>query len=87
MREDVKVDSILVVEHGRLPIDEAVEGYHADHCCRCYERAAAIHLWRREPGGNPILVASIDQFHAAASSPASRPRVVLVPKNIGISRY
>ena len=40
MPEDVKVDSILVVEHGRLPIDEAVEGYHGDHCCRCYERAA-----------------------------------------------
>jgi ParB family chromosome partitioning protein len=65
MPEDVKVDSIMVVEHGRLPIDEAVvKDIMATIAAGAMSALPPIHLWRREPGGNPILVAGRNRLDA-----------------------
>jgi ParB-like chromosome segregation protein Spo0J len=65
MPEDVKVDSIMVVEHGRLPIDEAVvKDIMATIAAGNMSALPPIHLWRKRPDGNAILVAGRNRFEA-----------------------
>jgi hypothetical protein len=63
--EYVKVGSILVVEQGRLPIDEAVvKDIMATIGAGDMSALPPIHLWRKQPGGNPILVAGRNRLEA-----------------------
>jgi ParB-like chromosome segregation protein Spo0J len=59
------VGSIMVVEHGRLPIDEAVvKDIMATISAGDMSAVPPIHLWRKQPGGNPILVAGRNRLEA-----------------------
>jgi hypothetical protein len=63
--EYVKVSSIVVVEHGRLPIDEAVvKDIMATIVAGNINALPPIHLWRKEPGGNLILGAGRNRLEA-----------------------
>jgi ParB-like chromosome segregation protein Spo0J len=63
--EYVMVDSIMVVEHGRLLIDEAVvKDIMATIGAGDMSALPPIHLWRKQPGGNPILVAGRNRLEA-----------------------
>jgi hypothetical protein len=63
--EYVMVSSIMVVEHGRLPIDEAVvKDIMATIGAGDVSALPPIHLWRKQPGGNPILVAGRNRLEA-----------------------
>jgi ParB family transcriptional regulator, chromosome partitioning protein len=63
--EYVMVGSIMVVEHGRLPIDEAVvNDIMATIGAGDMSALPPIHLWRKQPGGNPILVAGRNRLEA-----------------------
>jgi hypothetical protein len=63
--EYVKLESIVVVEHGRLPIDEAVVmDIMATIGAGDISALPPIHLWRKQPGGNPILVAGRNRLEA-----------------------
>jgi hypothetical protein len=63
--EYVKVGSIMVVEQGRLPIDEAVvKDIMATIGAGDMSALPPIHLWRKQPGGNPILVAGRNRLEA-----------------------
>jgi ParB family chromosome partitioning protein len=63
--EYVMVGSITVVEHGRLPIDEAVvKDIMATIGAGDMSALPPIHLWRKQPGGNPILVAGRNRLAA-----------------------
>jgi hypothetical protein len=64
MPEYVKVGSIMVVEHGRLPIDEAVVKDIMATIGGDMSALPPIHLWRKQPGGNPILVAGRNRLEA-----------------------
>src|ERR1700688_4571703 len=65
VREYVKVGSITVVEQGRLPIDEAVvKDIMATIGAGDMSALPPIHLWRKQPGGNPILVAGRNRLEA-----------------------
>jgi hypothetical protein len=56
--EYVTLESIVVVEHGRLPIDEAVvKDIMATISGGDVSALPPVHLWRKQPGGNPFLVA------------------------------
>ncbi len=58
MPENVMVGSIMVVEQGRLPIDEAVvKDIMATIHAGDMSALPPIHLWRKQHGGDPILVA------------------------------
>ena len=62
--EYAMVESI-VVERRRLPIDEAVvKDIMATIAAGAMSALPPIHLWRREPGGNPILVAGRNRLDA-----------------------
>jgi hypothetical protein len=64
--EYVKVDSI-VVEHGRLPIDEGVvKDIMATIGGGDVSALPPVHLWRKQPGANPILAAGHNRLEAAA---------------------
>src|SRR5271166_6336432 len=63
--EYVKLESIVVVEHGRLPIDEAVvKDIMATISGGDVSALPPVHLWRKQPGGNPILVAGRNRLEA-----------------------
>jgi hypothetical protein len=62
--EYVKVDSI-VVEHGRLPIDEGVvKDIMATIGGGDVSALPPVHLWRKQPGANPILAAGHNRLEA-----------------------
>src|SRR5271154_5199323 len=63
--EYVTLESIVVVEHGRLPIDEAVvKDIMATISGGDVSALPPVHLWRKQPGGNPILVAGRNRLEA-----------------------
>ena len=63
--EYVTLKSIVVVEHGRLPIDEAVvKDIMATISGGDVSALPPVHLWRKQPGGNPILVAGRNRLEA-----------------------
>src|SRR5271166_3026732 len=63
--EYVKLESIVVVEHGRLPIDEAVvKNIMATISGGDVSALPPVHLWRKQPGGNPFLVAGRNRLEA-----------------------
>jgi hypothetical protein len=65
MPQNVMVGSIMVIEHGRLPIDEAVvKDIMATIGAGDMSALPPIHLWRKQPGGNPILVAGRNRLEA-----------------------
>jgi ParB family transcriptional regulator, chromosome partitioning protein len=54
----VKLGSITVVEHDRLPIDEAVvKDIMSTITAGDMNALPPIYLWRKQPGGDPILIA------------------------------
>jgi hypothetical protein len=54
----------VVVEHGRLPIDEAVvKDIMATIHGGDVSALPPVHLWRKRQGANPILVAGRRRFH------------------------
>jgi hypothetical protein len=56
MPENVMVGSIMVVEQGRLPIDEAVvKDIMATIHAGDMSALPPIHLWWKQSGDNPIL--------------------------------
>jgi hypothetical protein len=66
--EYVKVESI-VVEHGRLPIDEGVvKDIMATIGSGDASALPPIHLWRRQPNADPTLVAGRNRLEAHKSS-------------------
>jgi ParB-like chromosome segregation protein Spo0J len=63
--EYLKLESIVVVEHGRLPIDEAVvKDIMATISGGDVSALPPVHLWRKQPGGNPFLVAGRNRLEA-----------------------
>jgi ParB family transcriptional regulator, chromosome partitioning protein len=63
--EYVKLESIVVVEHGRLPIDEAVvKDIMATISGGDMSALPPVHLWRKQPGDNPFLVAGRNRLEA-----------------------
>jgi hypothetical protein len=63
--EYVKVESIVVVEHGRLPIDEGVvRDIMATIGGGDVSALPPVHLWRKQPGANPILAAGRNRLEA-----------------------
>jgi ParB family chromosome partitioning protein len=63
--EYVEVGSIMVIEHGRLPIDEAVvKDIMATIAAGDMSALPPIHLWRKQPGGTAILVAGLNRLEA-----------------------
>jgi hypothetical protein len=63
--EYVTLESIVVVEHGRLPIDEAVvKDIMATISGGDVSALPPVHLWRKQPGGNPFLVAGRNRLEA-----------------------
>ncbi len=63
--EYVKLESIVVVEHGRLPIDEAVvKDIMATISGGDVSALPPVHLWRKRPGGNPFLIAGRNRLEA-----------------------
>ena len=70
--EYVKVSSIMVVEHDRLPVDEAVvENIMATISAGDISALPPIHLWRKQPGGIPILVAGRNRLEAPNAATAT----------------
>jgi ParB family chromosome partitioning protein len=62
--EHVEVESI-VVEQGRLPIDEGVvKDLMATIAGGDVSALPPVHLWRKQPGANPILVAGRNRLEA-----------------------
>ena len=63
--EYVEVESIVVVEHGRLPIDEGVmKDIMGTIGNGDVSALPPVHLWRKQPGANPILVAGRNRLEA-----------------------
>jgi hypothetical protein len=63
--EYVEVESIVVVEHGRLPIDEGVVKDLMETIGNGDASALPpVHLWRKQPGTIPILVAGRNRLEA-----------------------
>jgi hypothetical protein len=63
--EYVKVESIVVVEHGRLPIDEGVvRDIMATIGGGDVSALPPVHLWRQQLGANPVLVAGRNRLEA-----------------------
>jgi hypothetical protein len=63
--EYVTLESIVVVEHGRLPIDEGVvKDIMATISDGDVSALPPIHLWRKQPGANPILIAGRNRLEA-----------------------
>ena len=63
--EYVPLESIVVVEHGRLPIDEGVvKDIMATISGGDVNALPPVHLWRKQPGDNPILVAGRNRLEA-----------------------
>jgi ParB-like chromosome segregation protein Spo0J len=63
--EYVKLESIMVIEHGRLPIDEAVvKEIMATISAGDMSALPPIHFWRKQPGADPILVAGRNRLEA-----------------------
>jgi hypothetical protein len=63
--EYVKVESIVVVERGRLPIDEGVvKDIIATISGGEVSALPPVHLWRKQLGANPILVAGRNRLEA-----------------------
>jgi hypothetical protein len=55
----------VVVEHGRLPIDEAVvKDIMATISGGDVSALPPVHLWRKQPGGNSFLVAGRNRLEA-----------------------
>ena len=67
--EYTMVGSIMVVKHGRLPVDEAVvKDIMATIAAGDMSALPPIHLWRKEPGDDPILVAGRNRLEAPKRS-------------------
>src|SRR5271168_220733 len=63
--EYVKIGSIMVIEHGRLPIDEAVvKDIMATITAGDMNALPPIYLWRKQRGGDAILVAGRNRLEA-----------------------
>jgi hypothetical protein len=63
--EYVKVESIKVVEHDRLPIDEGVvKDIMATIGGGDVSALPPVHLWRRQPNADPTLVAGRNRLEA-----------------------
>jgi hypothetical protein len=63
--ERVKVESIAVVEHARLPINEGVvKDIMATIGGGDVSALPPVHLWRKQPGANPILAAGRNRLEA-----------------------